>query len=84
MSIYHGEMEIAEACLQQGVDANALIKQIEWIGGPVGESIIEEGTPMKIVQRKYRGDFRDKFVGMLKRYGAKDVEVAASVDPKQT
>ena len=37
---------------------------------------------MEIVQRKYKGGFRDKFVDMLKRYGAKDVEVATSVDPK--
>lgn len=82
LSIYHGEIEIAEACLQQGVDVNAVIKKIEWIGEPVGESIIDEGTPMEIVQRKYKGGFRDKFVDMLKRYGAKDVEVATSVDPK--
>lgn len=87
LSIYHGEMEIAEACLQQGVDANALIHKTEWIGevegvGMIGDSIIAEGTPMEIVQRKYKGGFRDKFVDMLKRYGAKDVEVATSVDPK--
>lgn len=87
LSIYHGEMEIAEACLQQGVDANALIHKTEWIGevegvGMIGDLIIAEGTPMEIVQRKYKGGFRDKFVDMLKRYGAKDVEVATSVDPK--
>ena len=80
-------MEIAEACLQQGVDANALIHKTEWIGevegvGMIGDLIIAEGTPMEIVQRKYKGGFRDKFVDMLKRYGAKDVEVATSVDPK--
>lgn len=82
LSIYHAEMEIAETCLQQGVDVNAVIKKIEYISELGGDCTDEEGTPMKIVQRKYGGAFRDKFVGMLKRYGAKDVEVATSVDPK--
>lgn len=55
LSLYHAEMKIAETCLQQGVDVNAVIKKIEYISELGGDCTDEEGTPMEIIQSRYRG-----------------------------
>ena len=71
------EYEVIEACLKNGADANEVLYWIhefpDPVGGGLGEEVVRQGTPWAILSSRsdMQGEKRQKFRGLLIRYGAK-------------